>query len=565
MQRNNINDPLCVLRKLLKMSAAVLAAMLVAVVGLSVKAEAKTKVEKVVLSSVKNTDSGKVSVKYKKTPGAKGYQIQYSTDKKFKKGVKSKTTAKTTYQLSGLVPGTKYYVHVCAYVTKSGKKVYGSWSGTKAVTVKPAKAAISSAAYSGGKVTVKVKAVKKVKGYQYQFARDKKCQSLIASKKTTAKSYSQKVDSSLSRCYVRVRAYASKAGKTTYGPWSAVKEIKVAQGADKPPTEPGGLYSIQGPDRAKVYTGGEVELSIAANGSANRNPRTKWRVADADIASIYFSYGLGAIINGKKAGTTTVTAAIGDQTLSWRITVVQPVSRYSYEIKVLNDSKHLYTDTDFFGRLNWVIFFIKTENPDKASLKMTGAFDYGVSTHFDDIRYTTNAFTGQFDSAVGGYIYIMSYTTPGEKEFTVQEKLEDGRYYDMATKKVIIEDNDAAAEKWFVETLNKVTNDSMSKIEKIYALKDFIKSDFKYYARDINGKSLTLTTQIGAFWESKVISCTSATGIIEHFADLIGLSWRDEHSGSHVAAVVIDEDGVEHYIDAQPPDTNILTGITYKN
>lgn len=426
------------------------------------------------LSSVKSTDSGAVSVKYKKTSGAKGYQIQYTADKNFKKGVKSKTTAKTTYPLSGLTPGTKYYVRVRAYAKKGGGKAYGPWSSKKAVTAKPAKAAVSSAAYAGGKVTVKVKAVKKAKGYQYQLAKSKSFKSLIASKKTTGRSYSRAVAGSLGSCYARVRAYAVKSGKTTYGLWSAVKEIKLTQGTGGGSAEPGGSYSIQGSSNAEVYTGGEVELRIAANGSANRNPRTKWRVADTGIAAIVFDYGLGASISGIKAGTTTVTATIGEQTLSWKVKVVQPVSRYSYDIEVLNDTEHLYTDSKFLGGLNWVIFYIKTENPDRASLKKSGTAAQSISTHFDDIRYTTDEFTGSFDSAVGGYIYIMSYSTPGEKEFTVQEKLEDGRYYDVATKKVMIEDNDAAAEKWFAETLNKVTDDSMSKIEKIYALKEYI-------------------------------------------------------------------------------------------
>ena len=293
-----------------------------------------------------------MSVKYKKTSGAKGYQIQYTADKNFKKGVKSKTTAKTTYPLSGLTPGTKYYVRVRAYAKKGGGKAYGPWSSKKAVTVKPAKAAVSSAAYAGGKVTVKVKAVKKAKGYQYQLGKDKAFKSLAASKKTTGRSYSQAIDSSLGSCYVRVRAYVAKSGKTTYGPWSAVKEIKLTQGMGGGSQNPGGgsagsggSYSIQGSSNVEVYTGGEVELRIAANGSANRNPRTKWKVADTGIASIVFDYGLGASISGIKAGTTTVTATIGEQTLSWKVKVVQPVSRYSYDIEVLNDTEHLYTDS----------------------------------------------------------------------------------------------------------------------------------------------------------------------------------------------------------------------------
>ena len=79
-----------------------------------------------------------MSVSCKKDTKATGYQIQYSTNKNFKKGIKTikvkkiKTTAVTVKKLK---PGKKYYFRVRSYKTvKTGGKtkiLYGSWSKTK--------------------------------------------------------------------------------------------------------------------------------------------------------------------------------------------------------------------------------------------------------------------------------------------------------------------------------------------------------------------------------------------------------------------------------------------------
>lgn len=73
----------------------------------------------------------------KKVSGAKGYQIAYTTDKKFKKAVKYVTTGKTTKSVTRLKSKKTYYVKVRAYKMDSrGKKVYGSYSAIKSVKVK---------------------------------------------------------------------------------------------------------------------------------------------------------------------------------------------------------------------------------------------------------------------------------------------------------------------------------------------------------------------------------------------------------------------------------------------
>ncbi len=97
------------------------------------------KPKKQTLSSVKSTKSKRITIKWKRDANVTGYQLQYSTDKKFKKGNKSvtisknKTTSKTVSKLKGK---KKYYVRIRAYKTINGKKQYGAWSSVKSVTTK---------------------------------------------------------------------------------------------------------------------------------------------------------------------------------------------------------------------------------------------------------------------------------------------------------------------------------------------------------------------------------------------------------------------------------------------
>lgn len=91
------------------------------------------------IASVKSAKSKNMVVKWKKDTKATGYVIQYSTDKKFKKGVKTvtitknKTTSKTIGKLKG---GKNYYVRVCTYKKSNGKQIKGSYSAVKSIKVK---------------------------------------------------------------------------------------------------------------------------------------------------------------------------------------------------------------------------------------------------------------------------------------------------------------------------------------------------------------------------------------------------------------------------------------------
>lgn len=99
------------------------------------------KVSKPKSTSIKKLANGKKSftVTWAKVSGVKGYQIQYSTDKKFKNNNKSVTvnkqkTTKTT--VKKLKSKKTYFVRVRTYKTVNGKKVYSSWSKVKSIKTK---------------------------------------------------------------------------------------------------------------------------------------------------------------------------------------------------------------------------------------------------------------------------------------------------------------------------------------------------------------------------------------------------------------------------------------------
>ena len=91
------------------------------------------------LKSAKNAKGKKIVVKWKKNTAGNGYQIQYSTSKKFAKGNKTKTISKnktTSYTIKKLKKKKTYYVRIRTYKKVSGKTYYSEWSSVKKVKIK---------------------------------------------------------------------------------------------------------------------------------------------------------------------------------------------------------------------------------------------------------------------------------------------------------------------------------------------------------------------------------------------------------------------------------------------
>lgn len=78
----------------------------------------------------------KMTVSFWSVSDADGYQIRYSTNKKFKKAVKLVKTKSTRKTIKKLKRRKKYYVQIRAYKKVQGKTVYGKWSAKKSAKIK---------------------------------------------------------------------------------------------------------------------------------------------------------------------------------------------------------------------------------------------------------------------------------------------------------------------------------------------------------------------------------------------------------------------------------------------
>lgn len=100
----------------------------------TVKAPSRGKVKK----ATKKRTSKKAKISLKKISGAKGYRIQISTTKKFKKILVKKTVKKVKFNISSvkIKNRKKLYVRVKAYRLDGKTKVFGKWSKAKKIKMK---------------------------------------------------------------------------------------------------------------------------------------------------------------------------------------------------------------------------------------------------------------------------------------------------------------------------------------------------------------------------------------------------------------------------------------------
>lgn len=84
---------------------------------------------------IRNKKKKSAILSWKKVKHAKGYQLQYSTNKMFKKA-KKKFVKKTTITIKKLKKKKRYFFRVRAYRKNAGKKIYGKWSKCKKIKIK---------------------------------------------------------------------------------------------------------------------------------------------------------------------------------------------------------------------------------------------------------------------------------------------------------------------------------------------------------------------------------------------------------------------------------------------
>ncbi|MCD7830023.1 MAG: fibronectin type III domain-containing protein [Clostridiales bacterium] len=105
--------------------------------GYEAEGEEVYRLTRIGVSSLTNSASQKVTVKWNKHSKASGYQIQYSTNSNFKNAKSVKVSGGSTLSktLTNLTKGKKYYVRIRPYKTVGDETYYAAWSAAKNVTV----------------------------------------------------------------------------------------------------------------------------------------------------------------------------------------------------------------------------------------------------------------------------------------------------------------------------------------------------------------------------------------------------------------------------------------------
>lgn len=102
------------------------------------KSVAIYRVARPAITSLKNSSSKKMTVKWGKNAKATGYEIQYCLKSSFASGRKTVTISKNSTiatTIKNLLKGKIYYVRVRAFKTVSGKKYYSAWSVTRKLKI----------------------------------------------------------------------------------------------------------------------------------------------------------------------------------------------------------------------------------------------------------------------------------------------------------------------------------------------------------------------------------------------------------------------------------------------
>lgn len=245
-----------------KMLSIVLAiVMILTSVSIGVPTFAASKPSATQITSIKAVDNG-FKVKWKKK-SVTGYQVQYSTSKKFTsktsktlKVNKAKTTSKTVKKLKAK---KKYYVRVRTYKTVKKKNYYSKWSANYSVTTKAKKGSSSS---SSSVPTIKSisyldkgygfkltwSKVSKAYGYEIQYSTDKNFSNIYADDKSVYSEFHKTIsnnsitrtsfvieekDEGADNCwYIRIRAKKNNGYPYKYYSWSKTISILTPERKD---------------------------------------------------------------------------------------------------------------------------------------------------------------------------------------------------------------------------------------------------------------------------------------------------------------------------------------------
>ena len=95
------------------------------------------KLSKPAITSIKNSASKKMTLKWGKNAKAQGYKIEYALKSNFSdaKSVSVTKNSIVTKTIGSLVKGKTYFVRICSYKKIGSAYSYSMWSATKKIKI----------------------------------------------------------------------------------------------------------------------------------------------------------------------------------------------------------------------------------------------------------------------------------------------------------------------------------------------------------------------------------------------------------------------------------------------
>lgn len=247
-----------------------------------------------------------------------------------------------------------------------------------------------------------------------------------------------------------------------------------------------------------------------------------------------------------------------EENTSVEATVVSP---YTFEARVLN-SCPIYSKSR-------VVIYVKTDHPDGNKMFVSSGNKPSqviLGMYYNDINYVDkDNFYTSFEKVNGGYVCVVSPQNSGVYTYTFTDTSVPQHSVVMGSIDVVVNDRAVAEDAFYRNVINSVTTPEMTDKQKMDAICEYVRNNFKYKQSGPGGTVIFLTSLEGPWVDSRRIHCDEATGIMMEFARRLGLQSECTYAGyaSHVYATVT-IDGVPYVYDACPlGETGIVTSWDY--
>ncbi|MCR5776375.1 MAG: InlB B-repeat-containing protein, partial [Lachnospiraceae bacterium] len=181
-----------------------------------------------------------ITAKWKQLSDVDGYELQYTLEKDFSKGLKKITindAKANSTTIKNLAVSKTYYVRIRAFKNVNDTKIYSDWSGAKkAKTAAPEviKKDLPTTEISGlvakkGAIKVIWKKQKGIDGYEIGYCLNKKFnknEEIVTISKASTKNKTIKNLERNKKYYVRIRTFKGSGKKRVYSKWSGIKNVK---------------------------------------------------------------------------------------------------------------------------------------------------------------------------------------------------------------------------------------------------------------------------------------------------------------------------------------------------